>query len=117
LYAFRVMKKVDVGSRAAYGLFQLTQLPLNVRSWSDIPREIYGAVREAMKQPGKPMKSRRWRSSRGSISGASSITSTTRDAPVSGLQRQVPLVLIGMRRTRGGAGPARRAGSTLRRRA
>jgi hypothetical protein len=58
LYAFRVMKKVDVGSRAAYGLFQLTQLPLNVRSWSDIPREIYGAVREAMKQPGKPMKSR-----------------------------------------------------------
>jgi hypothetical protein len=58
LYGFRVMRKVDIGSRAAYGLFQLTTLPLKVTTWSDIPKEIYQAVREAMKDPRKPMKSR-----------------------------------------------------------
>ena len=58
LYSFRVLRKVNLGARVAYGLYQLTQLPLNVREWSDIPQEIFSAVKDALEDPGKSMKSR-----------------------------------------------------------
>ena len=37
---------------------KLTQLPLNVRSWSDIPKEVFDGAKEAVKEPQKSMKSR-----------------------------------------------------------
>lgn len=56
--AFRVLKKVDRGSRIARGLFELVQLPLNARSWSDIPEAVWDAAKEALKEPGHSMKSK-----------------------------------------------------------
>ena len=56
--AFRAMRKLDHGSRVARGLFELVTLPISVRAWSDIPKELWGALKEALAEPGKSVKSR-----------------------------------------------------------
>ena len=57
-YAFQAMRKLDAGSRVARGLFELVSLPLAVQKWSDIPEGLWDAFKEAMKEPGKSVKSR-----------------------------------------------------------
>jgi hypothetical protein len=57
-FAFEVLRRVDLGARAAYGLFKLYEGTLVVTEWSDIPKAVYDAAKEASAHPDRPMKSR-----------------------------------------------------------
>ena len=57
-FALEVLRRVDVGARAAFGLFKLYQGTQVITEWNDIPKAIYDAAKEAAAHPDEPMKSR-----------------------------------------------------------
>lgn len=48
VFAFVVLRKVDLGARAAYGMFKLYPTT-PIRKWSQIPKHIFNAVLAATK--------------------------------------------------------------------
>ena len=56
LFAFVVMRKVNIGARAAYGMFKLYSL-VPPGKWSAIPKQVTKAVLAALQKPGKSLKS------------------------------------------------------------
>ncbi len=56
-FAFETVRRVDIGSRVAGGLFKLYDLSKPVHEWKDIVDTIVAAVEEALKDPQESVKS------------------------------------------------------------
>ena len=56
-FAFEVLRRVDLGARAAYGFFKLYSGTITITEWSDIPKAVYDAAKAAAEHPNKSMKS------------------------------------------------------------
>ena len=56
-FAFEMVRQVDLGARAAYGLFKLYTGTITITKWSDIPKSVYDAAKAAAERPSENMKS------------------------------------------------------------
>jgi hypothetical protein len=56
-FAFELVRRVDIGARAAYGLFKIYGGSLTVTEWKDIPNFVYEAAKAAAEHPNESMRS------------------------------------------------------------